>query len=78
MINIIFSSLLSCSDLVFGSFLLVLKVDNDSKIHLIEFAVCHGFYYDWVGKRHPPGGANSPELTIQKEFFTARILLLNC
>ena len=39
MINIIFSSLLSCSDLVFGSFLLVLKVDNNNKIHLIEFAV---------------------------------------
>ncbi len=28
------------------------------------WSVCHGFYYDWLGKRHPPGDVNSDRMAL--------------
>ena len=37
---------------------------NSKRILYHTVYVCHGFYYDWVGKRHPPGGTNSDRMAL--------------
>jgi hypothetical protein len=40
------------------------KKENPKFFITILSSVCHGFYFDLVEKRHPPGDINSDRMTL--------------